>query len=589
MLKKRFTFLLYKIQNYPLKIKIALITAFSIALVSLATLICSFILVNSYNVQLYQALAGSLNYSAEDISSKLANIESMTNAIISNQYIRKSLISIADEPESWVLKQNADNTISAALVDYYQNYKSNDISYISLYNPKFVSSSFHADSDDIPEDIAANIISHAAENSGYACWITDYCNSYGLFLGRDSRRVQNLKFETLGTVVVRIDMDRLIRSSTQSIMQNGSAQYIIYQNDQEIYHSKYLEEKDIVTIYNDLKNTYDIITLGNKPYFCTRGRIENNNWDYICLVPYSHISNALHLTWGISIGIIIFSIALIFFLSRTMIRSVTDDFARLVEKMKQFGKDESSLPVCDYDYNGRIDEAGILHQQFNQMTIEIQRLIQQNYVNEILTKDAKLKALESQINPHFLYNALESVNWRAKAIGATDISHMVQALGDLLRATLSEKNSNFTIRHELQIVQDYITIQRIRFDEERLDYQQEIEESILDAELPQMTIQPLIDNAINYAMEVIADTCHIRLKGYAENRTIHITVTNNGSQFEDHLLEKLQDGTVKPHGIGIGLLNIHQRIQLIYGEHYGLYLYNLDDEHAVAEIIIPQT
>lgn len=194
---------------------------------------------------------GSLNYSAEDISSKLANIESMTNAIISNQYIRKSLISIADEPESWVLKQNADNTISAALVDYYQNYKSNDISYISLYNPKFVSSSFHADSDDIPEDIAANIISHAAENSGYACWITDYCNSYGLFLGRDSRRVQNLKFETLGTVVVRIDMDRLIRSSTQSIMQNGSAQYIIYQNDQEIYHSKYLEEKDIVTIYNE--------------------------------------------------------------------------------------------------------------------------------------------------------------------------------------------------------------------------------------------------------------------------------------------------------------------------------------------------
>lgn len=73
-----------------------------------------------------------------------------------------------------------------------------------------------------------------------------------------------------------------------------------------------------------------------------------------------------------------------------------------------------------------------------------------------------------------------------------------------------------------------------------------------------------------------------------ENRTIHITVTNNGSQFEDHLLEKLQDGTVKPHGIGIGLLNIHQRIQLIYGEHYGLHLYNLDDEHAVAEIIIPQ-
>lgn len=143
-----------------------------------------------------------------------------------------------------------------------------------------------------------------------------------------------------------------------------------------------------------------------------------------------------------------------------MIHSVTADFASLVDKMKQFGQDESTLPVSEEAYANRVDEAGILHRQFDQMTVEIQSLIQQNYVNEILTKDARLKALESQINPHFLYNALESVNWRAKAIGATDISEMVQALGDLLRATLSNKNEYFTVRHELHIVNDYITIQK---------------------------------------------------------------------------------------------------------------------------------
>ena len=576
-------------RNAPLKIKITLITAFAIFLTSMASLIGSFIFMHSCNNLLYQALAGSLSSSAEEISSKLANIESMTNSIISSQAIRKNLISLLDEPPSDILDQNVDNMITSSLIDYYQNYKSNDINYISLYNPQFTSSSYKAAISELPDTISDTVIQAAGENSGYACWITDYCITYGLFLGRDSRRVQNLKFETLGTVVVNVDLEKLISSSTQSILNNGSAQYILYENGQEIFHSRSLDASQLQTLQKDLHGNYQILTLGGLPYFCTTGKIANNNWDYICLIPYTYIAHTLRLTRYLSFGILLFSILVVFILSRFMIRSVTADFASLVDKMKQFGQDESTLPVSEEAYANRVDEAGILHRQFDQMTVEIQSLIRQNYVNEILTKDARLKALESQINPHFLYNALESVNWRAKAIGATDISEMVQALGDLLRATLSNKNGNFTVRHELHIVNDYITIQKIRFDEERLDYQEEISPDILDAELPQMTIQPLIDNAINYAMEVITETCHIVLTGYAVDGVIHIKVTNNGSQFEEHLLEKLENGSVKSHGIGIGLLNIHQRIQLIYGSDYGLTLYNTDEDHAVAEIIIPQS
>lgn len=578
-----------KIKNYPLNIKLALIIAFVVILTSVASLIGTQVVLHSCNTLLYQALAGSLNYSAEDISNKLSNIESMTNSIISNQYIRKSLIALMDEPSSPVLNRNVDSTITSSLVEYYQNYKDNDINYINLYNADFVSSSFKSETSRVPDEIYRSIITAAGKNSGYACWITDYCNTYGLFLGRDSRRVQNLKFETLGTVVVNIDMDKLVRSSTQSILKDSKVSYIIYDNGTEIYHSPDLTSEYTVSIAGRLKEPYDIISLGSKRYFCTRGSIENNNWEYICLVPYTYIEHTLFLTRILSLLILILAIVLTFFLSRTMIRSVTDDFGRLVDKMKRFGKDESRLPETDYDYSTRIDEAGILHQQFDQMAVEIQRLIRQNYINEILTKDARLKSLESQINPHFLYNALESVNWRAKAIGAKDISDMVQSLGDLLRAALSNRDNPFTVRHELEIVKDYITIQRIRFDEERLDYEEHISEDILDARLPQMTIQPLIDNAINYAMEVITETCHITLSGYQENDVIHIKVTNNGSQFEDNLLLKLEQGIVKSHGIGIGLLNIHQRIQLIYGSSYGLSLYNSDEEHAVAEIIIPKT
>ncbi len=578
-----------RLKNYPLRIKMILIILVVLILTSIASVIGMQVVLHSCNALLYQALSGSLSYSAEDISNKLSNIESMTNSIISNQYIRKSLISLMDEPSSDVLIQNADSTITSSLIDYYQNYKDSDINYINLYNSRFVSTSFKSGSSEIPEEISDAVIEAAGTNSGYACWVTDYCNTYGLFLSRDSRRVQNLKFETLGTVVVNVDMDKLVRSSTQSILKDSEVRYIIYDAGKEIYHSSELNPEYMSSINRNMETPYDIISLGNDRYFCTGGVIENNNWEYICLVPYSYIERTLMFTRILSLLILILAIGISCFLARIMIKSVTEDFGRLVDKMKRFGKDESALPQTDYDYSSRTDEAGILHRQFDQMTVEIQRLIQQNYVNEILTKDAKLKSLESQINPHFLYNALESVNWRAKAIGATDISDMVQSLGDLLRATLNNKDANFTVRHELEIVKDYITIQRIRFDEERLVYREEISEAILEARLPKMTIQPLIDNAINYGLEVITETCYITLTGYEENGMIHIKVTNNGSQFEEDLLYKLEHGIVKSHGIGIGLLNIHQRIQLIYGSDYGLSLYNPDEDHSVAEIIIPQT
>ena len=586
-MKEYYSAMMKKIKNLQLNTKIALIIAFVVALTATASFAGTQMVLHSSNRLLYQALAGSLSYSAKDISKKLANIESMTNAIISNQPIRKGLISLIDEPQSAVQDSNINNTITSSLVDYYQNYKNNDINYIDLFNSHIISSSFFTKSLDTPATIHKSVIATASQNSGYACWVTDYCNVYGLFLGRDSRRVQNLKFETLGTVVVNVDMDKLVYSSTQSILQDSNVQYIIYKDGTEIYHSKSLQAKYINFIYNKLKDTYDIIPLGSKRYFCVRGVIENNNWEYICLIPYSYVGHTLIVTRVLSIIILLAAVAIAFMLSRVLIKSITNDFVCLVDKMKKFGKDESQIPSTDYDYSSRTDEIGILHQQFDQMAVEIQRLIQQNYINEILTKDAKLKSLESQINPHFLYNALESVNWRAKAIGATDISSMVKSLGDLLRATLTNNENNFTVKHELAIVNDYITIQKIRFGEERLSYEESVSEDILNVKLPKMTIQPLIDNAINYAMEVITETCYIKLLGYNENNVIHILAINNGSQFEDDLLHKLAEGTVKPHGIGIGLLNIHQRIQLIYGNPYGLRLYNTDEDHAVAEIIIP--
>ena len=215
----------------------------------------------------------------------------------------------------------------------------------------------------------------------------------------------------------------------------------------------------------------------------------------------------------------------------------------------------------------------------------IHTLVKVNYTNDILTRDARLKALKTQINPHFLYNTLQTINWRAKATGDTQTSQIVESLGTLLRASLSSEKSLVLLSEELELVDCYITIQRIRF-EDRLSFQTDIDPSLANAVLPPLTIQPLVENAIHYGMESMTDICHVLLEAKQEGDRLTILVKNEGSAFEEGLLEKLRDKKIKPNGFGIGLMNIDQRIRLMYGENCGLTVFN-ENEYAVALITIP--
>ena len=114
--------------------------------------------------------------------------------------------------------------------------------------------------------------------------------------------------------------------------------------------------------------------------------------------------------------------------SRRLTRYILKDFDLLIQKMQFFSSTELKMPEVEVDYSKRTDEICRLHQHFDTMAGRIQYLVQNNYVNQILSRDAKLKALESQINPHFLYNTLETINWRAKALKDQQISSMVESL-----------------------------------------------------------------------------------------------------------------------------------------------------------------
>lgn len=539
------------------------------------------------NRLIYRSLAASLNASAYTISQKLNDIGSLSNAIVSNQYIRRGLISLAEKNNTAVHMENVDNTITSLLTEYHHDHP--EIGYIQLTNPYFSSSSYKPLSSQTPDTVWQNLISTSQKSSGFTSWVTDYCNQDGLFLIRDCRRIYDLKQEILGTVIISVDMDKLIDSARNSIFPEKDMQFILYQHGKEIYHSKSLSDEQIRRITDHpLRKNYDVISVYREKFFLVRSVIPSTGWDYICIIPYTDISRGLTISLLIGLFFLLLTFSFSVMISSRIVGSITNDFSDLIRKMDDFGKDELTLPASSVNYSDRKDEAGILHNRFDSMTLQIQNLIRQNYVNELIKKDARLKALESQINPHFLYNALDCVYWRAKVIGDDQIPQMVESLGSLLRASLSKNKNIITLEEELKIVGSYMTIQKFRFDEERLDYAEDIPSELKSVMIPQMSIQPLVDNAINYAMEMMTEQCRIRVSAFSENKKIHIRICNTGSQFEYELMNKLRNGSILPHGIGIGLLNINDRIQLIYGQEYGLSLYNPDSEHAVAEIVIPE-
>ena len=271
MLKSKKSFI-SKITNSQLSTKIVCIILIVVFLMISASVSGILLVLNSSNKLLYQALAGSLTYSSQDISKKLSNIESMTSAVVSNSNIRKNLITLAEEDPDIRIK-NAENSLNTLIADYYQTYKDNNISYINLYHAQGATQSYEARSSQVPDTVHQNVVKAANNNSGYPYWVTDYCNSYGLFLGRECRRVDQMNFQTLGTVVVGVDMDRLVRSSTNSVLHSDETQYILFDEDTEFYHSESLDSNEINTIGKKLKTDYGVISVNAGKYFAVKGSI----------------------------------------------------------------------------------------------------------------------------------------------------------------------------------------------------------------------------------------------------------------------------------------------------------------------------
>lgn len=233
----------------------------------------------------------------------------------------------------------------------------------------------------------------------------------------------------------------------------------------------------------------------------------------------------------------------------------------------------------------RTDEFGLLYQAFIRMTQRLDQSIEENYGMQIKQKEQELSALHSQITPHLLYNTLDSIYWYALGSGNQDVGSMVKDLSKLLRIGLSKGKSIITVSEELEHVQAYIRLQMKRYPGV-FEVFWDMEEGVESCMVPKVVIQPLVENAIFHGVQSMDGEGQLWLRVKRQGEELHILVEDNGFIPVD--LEKLRqivDGTLRDKGYGIR--NVHQRIQLHYGEAYGLEYRLRPEGGLIASIVVP--
>lgn len=567
-----------------IKNKLILVLLIALAVSGIACVVGIQIVTRSNQVLLYNTLASSLSYSAKELRDSLQFMEAITFNLATDQLVQEHLAALQERPEDVLVRGSAFRQLNTTLLNYSS--RDNAVHFIALDSDTMNLYTDAVRAEKLPAELRNAIRRQAEEADGRAVWMChDGDRGNTLSVARSVRRISPHLLDRLGVVTLNVRVDCLVESSTSFSDRFGEAYYMLSVDGEPVFQSASFPEGLMEHLAVLEHGEYGIIHDGAHRYFAVMGVVPDYGWTYVNLILYDDMHNAVVRSGLLYFVVILLGVTFAIVFCQRMVKHLTEHISALTWKMREFSKNNATLPALSGNYSDRRDELGMLHRQFDKMAGEIINLIQNDYTNQLLMKDAQLKALEAQIDPHFLYNVLQSISWNAKELGDRQIPAMVDALGKMLRTTLSREDEEFTIGKEAEFVGNYMIIQQSRF-EGQLQFSMTIPEEIRDVRIPKLTIQPLVENAIRYAMEDDEEVCRIQVVGEVRKDKIIISVRNTGSAFDADLLENLENQTIKPNGFGIGILNIHHRLRLFGGDRYCLELLN-EDNMAVARIKLP--
>ncbi|PZT57137.1 sensor histidine kinase [Paenibacillus silvae] len=307
-------------------------------------------------------------------------------------------------------------------------------------------------------------------------------------------------------------------------------------------------------------------TLDHTEYYVSYIQSGSLGWYYVDYVPMQQIlgpiTNSRNLFYASIAVLIAMSVVVLY----VLYRSVQLPLLQLVKGTNRLSTGDFSVRL---HYTSR-NEFSLLFARFNIMAQRIQELIENVYEEQLRRREATLKQLQSQINPHFLYNCLFYIKNMARMKNEKAVVAMALNLGEYYRYITRSENDQATIKEELTMVKNYLEIQALRL--ERMHYTIDVPDDMLHKTLPRLTLQPIVENAIIHGIEPRTEDGHITITGHRTDELSTITVEDSGRGMTENQMQELTNNLHKPldGSMGCGTWNVHQRLSFLYGERAGL-------------------
>lgn len=406
-----------------------------------------------------------------------------------------------------------------------------------------------------------------------------------------SRAVELTENRNSQTGVLLVDMDfssisRMMKQINE--VSNGQYYYLCDNNGQIIYHPRQIQISDGICKENSVEaasykdGVYDEEFEGIRRKVIVN-TISYTGWKLVGVIPYSLFSHEMiNIRYFIGMVILLMAMMLII-INRVVTQRISRPILKLNNSVMEY--EAGKKPEI---YIGGSSEIRHLGYSIQSSYEKSEKLMQEIVWEQNERRKSELDALQSQINPHFLYNALDSITWMIEGERNDEAAFMISQLAKLFRISLSKGHTIISVRDELQHAKSYMNIQRIRYKDAfsvTFDVDPELEEYCA----VKLTLQPILENSINYGVDPMDDCGEIMIRVKKEEDLLILSVEDNGiGMSEEEVSLLLTDSNRKrKHGSGVGLVNINNRLQILFGKEYGLLIESEPDEGTRVSIRIP--
>lgn len=352
---------------------------------------------------------------------------------------------------------------------------------------------------------------------------------------------------------------------------------MVYHPQQQLIFSGLKEEN--LELLKDRPDGY----LEQSDVIYTIQTMEDSGWrvvgvSYVDELITQRVQNVVAILLGLLLFVLFSAICSSLVFSRMISRPVK----RLIQAMEQF---EDSASDFTYHAVEGSREIGELSHSFGHMVVQIQQLMEKVREEEITLRKAELRALQAQINPHFLYNTLDAIGWLCEEERTQDAVEMVNALAKLFRISISKGHEIIPVEKELEHARSYLKIEKFRY--KQFTYSFDVDEDCLNYYCNKITLQPIIENAIYHGLDRMVDEGEIRIGVHSRGDNLVFTVEDNGIGMTKEQCREILEGSAGDK-TGIGIRNVNNRIKIYFGEQYGIQIDSELDEGTTVTIIMPK-